>query len=298
MNKRRQQRAALTVIETVAAIGITALLMALALSGVQKVRASAARATCQNNMRQIALGVHAYQAAHGGKYPPGSSYQNGKSPLPFIGWQARLLPYLGHSALWSDAVSAYGRDKNFLHFPPHSGLRTPMAVFSCTLDNRCQTAQTLKNGTVAALSSYMGNAGQNSFRRDGVLYLDSETQAADLKDGASNTLMFGEGPTSADLILGWWYAGTGQNDDGDCDTTLGVRTKNIGRYGRDCKVGPYHFSPGEITNQCDTFHFWSLHDGGAGFAFCDGSIRFLRYDADAIMPALASRAGGEVADIP
>jgi len=30
------------------------------------------------------------------------------------------------------------------------------------------------------------------------------------------------------------------------------------------------------------------------FAFCDGSVRFFRYDADAILPALATRAGGEV----
>ena len=36
----------------------------------------------------------------------------------------------------------------------------------------------------------------------------------------------------------------------------------------------------------------------ANFALCDGSVRFLRYSAESIMPALASRAGGEVASIP
>jgi prepilin-type processing-associated H-X9-DG protein len=41
------------------------------------------------------------------------------------------------------------------------------------------------------------------------------------------------------------------------------------------------------------FHFWSPLSGGANFAFADGSVRFLRYAADSIMPALATRAGGE-----
>jgi prepilin-type processing-associated H-X9-DG protein len=49
---------------------------------------------------------------------------------------------------------------------------------------------------------------------------------------------------------------------------------------------------------CDALHFWSLHSGGANFAFADGSVRFLRYSADDVMPALATRAGGEVVAIP
>jgi prepilin-type processing-associated H-X9-DG protein len=86
--------------------------------------------------------------------------------------------------------------------------------------------------------------------------------------------------------------------DGDGESTLGVRSKNVWRHTPDCPVGPYRFTDGDIDNNCDTFHFWSLHPGGAGFAFCDGSVRFLRYDADALMPALASRAGGETVEIP
>jgi prepilin-type processing-associated H-X9-DG protein len=42
------------------------------------------------------------------------------------------------------------------------------------------------------------------------------------------------------------------------------------------------------------FHFWSLHSEGAHFLFADGSVHFLNYSAASILPALASRAGGDV----
>jgi prepilin-type processing-associated H-X9-DG protein len=36
-----------------------------------------------------------------------------------------------------------------------------------------------------------------------------------------------------------------------------------------------------------------LHLGGANFLFADGSVHFLSYSADDILPALATRSGGE-----
>jgi len=46
------------------------------------------------------------------------------------------------------------------------------------------------------------------------------------------------------------------------------------------------------------FHFWSPHIGGAFFLFADGSAHFLPYAAASILPALASRAGGEAVTLP
>jgi|GEM_PF-1371531 len=61
---------------------------------------------------------------------------------------------------------------------------------------------------------------------------------------------------------------------------------------------PYTFSPGRADNMCDAFHYWSLHSGGANFAFADGSVRFLSYSANSLMPALSTRAGGESVVLP
>jgi prepilin-type processing-associated H-X9-DG protein len=78
---------------------------------------------------------------------------------------------------------------------------------------------------------------------------------------------------------------------------LGVSEKNVLRNSF-CLPGPYAFASGDLNNQCDMFHFWSLHPGGANFLFADGTVRFLHYSAAPIMPALASRAGGEVVNVP
>jgi len=62
-----------------------------------------------------------------------------------------------------------------------------------------------------------------------------------------------------------------------------------------CDDGPYAFGPGRTTDPCSAFHFWSLHSGGGNFLFADGSVRFAPYAAADMLPALASRAGGETA---
>jgi prepilin-type processing-associated H-X9-DG protein len=135
--------------------------------------------------------------------------------------------------------------------------------------------------------------GRDAFHEDGVLFLDSAVRLTDVTDGTSNTLAVGERPPSADLILGWWYAGWGQAKDGEGDMVLGARTRNHSIYGRGCPSGPFEFQPGSFGNQCDAFHFWSPHSNGANFLVCDGSVRFLSYSANRILPALATRAGGE-----
>ncbi|MGH7227514.1 MAG: DUF1559 domain-containing protein, partial [Gemmataceae bacterium] len=57
--------------------------------------------------------------------------------------------------------------------------------------------------------------------------------------------------------------------------------------------------PGQLNNQCDALHFWSPHlGGGAHFLFADVSVHFLTYSIAPLMPALASRSGGEAVEIP
>jgi prepilin-type processing-associated H-X9-DG protein len=269
-------------------MAIVGVLAGLLLPAVQRVRAAAIRTECGNNLRQIGIALHRYHDANA-VLPPGCSGE--RSATPFMSWCTRILPYLEHDALWQTAHDAFIKEPSFMEVPPHTARSVVVSVLTCRSDPRGQVPRTRR-----AFTYFLGVEGTDQFTRDGVLFLDSKIRLTDIADGTTRTVLVGERPPSADGGFGWWYAGWGQGNDGSADMVLGVREMNVnapwGGAGH-CPPGPYHFGPGSVTDQCDTFHFWSLHAGGANFAFVDGSVHFLAYSADAILPALATRSGAE-----
>jgi prepilin-type N-terminal cleavage/methylation domain-containing protein/prepilin-type processing-associated H-X9-DG protein len=288
------RRAGFTLVELLVVLGIIGALLGLLLPAVQKVRGAAQRTQCGNNLRQIGLALHGYHDVNK-VLPPG--VRRPPDPLPFLAWSARILPFLEQPALWEQIPKDYAQNYRIWTDPRHSDVSATLSLFVCPADGR--TSGLLQpEGFEVGLTDYLGVIGKNSITRDGVLYLDSRVRLADVTDGTSLTLMVGERPPSEDSRFGWWYAGVGQEFDGDADTVLAAEEYRTTFRTPTCPLGPYFFRPGSISDICDTFHFWSRHPGGAQFLMVDGAVRFLPYSAADLLPALATRNGREVVTLP
>jgi len=88
-----RSRRGFTLIELLVVIAIIGILIGLLLPAVQKVRESASKMTCTNNMKQIALACHSYNNDF--SKLPSAYYEYGpRGPLFFM-----LLPYLEQNAI-------------------------------------------------------------------------------------------------------------------------------------------------------------------------------------------------------
>jgi prepilin-type N-terminal cleavage/methylation domain-containing protein/prepilin-type processing-associated H-X9-DG protein len=291
-------RRGFTLIELLVVIAIIAILIGLLVPAVQRVREAAARIQCGNNLKQLGIALHSYHDSYAG-LPAGVTSKRQGEPFGRMTWLARLLPYVEQDTLWKATLAAYDFQPVPYVDPPHIGFSMPIRVFSCPSDPRAFDQHTTHKARIVALTSYVGVLGTAYDYTDGVLFRDSHVRLTDITDGTSNTAMAGERPPSADFWYGWWYAGFGQAGTGSADMLLGARERNFGGpFVSACPPGPYHFQAGSLNEQCDLFHFWSTHPGGAQFLFADGSVLFLSYAADNVLPALATRAGGEVVNLP
>jgi prepilin-type N-terminal cleavage/methylation domain-containing protein/prepilin-type processing-associated H-X9-DG protein len=303
-------RAAFTLIELLVVIAIIGVLIALLLPAVQKVREAANRASCANNLKQLALACHVFEQNHG-TLPRGGTEPG--LPVPadaldgsccgaggsFWSWIARVLPYIEQDNLYKKANIPINTLQQ-----SQAEIATPIPLLFCPSDNAIQkkVAPTvgLPNTMLVGLTNYRGNSGSNwetgmwiniryetpaEGRRngDGVLFRDDARALPKLPlihiiDGTSNTFMIGEDIPEVQARSGWAEPNGAY---ATCAIPLNARNAN-GQW----------FPPGQWQNN---YSFRSRHPSGGQFAFCDGSVRFIQESIPLqTYRALATRHIGEV----
>jgi prepilin-type N-terminal cleavage/methylation domain-containing protein/prepilin-type processing-associated H-X9-DG protein len=239
-------RRGFTLIELLVVIAIIAILIALLLPAVQKVREAANRMSCSNNLKQIGLALHSYHDANG-RFPAAVLIPyavEDKDPLtngaanPFgPNWAVFLLPYIEQQNLYNQAnPRSYPGTQNLndltsydLSWRQIRGAK--VKTYLCPSDTGQDTPFTDPNGAPPesrwARGNYAtadgagdsdhhigGNAGtQNTpfpgISKGPVMAINYGARFADITDGTSNTFMVHEvrGGVNAMDRRGTWAMG-------------------------------------------------------------------------------------------
>ena len=327
------RRRGFTLIELLVVIAIIAVLVGLLLPAVQKVREAAARAKCQNNLKQLGLGIHNYESTY--QVLPSGSYPVTSNATYALGWVPRVFPFVEEGprlsaieALTPNAMlninpsrlttSPYGFGNDPAFMNPVKTLACPSSeLLALSPDAFINNAS---NATLTRLQGalhYVANAGSGNefaphptggtytasdafaqFTVNGLIYPDSKVKLVDVADGTSNTLLVGERSSAQN-----WPQGTntpplwGRIQ----PWTWGFTKYSYGYLMIDHKYVLLPINGGTGTTTPNGTAYRSAHAGdGVNAVMGDGSVRFLTAGMTDVntLHALATRSGGEVVANP
>jgi prepilin-type N-terminal cleavage/methylation domain-containing protein/prepilin-type processing-associated H-X9-DG protein len=303
--RTRPGRTGFTLIELLVVIAIIAILIGLLLPAVQKVRAAAARVSCENNLKQIGLGLQMYHDVNLA-FPPGylataPAGDPNFATSPGWGWAAYLLPYIEQAAVYSQIQGAIRANTPITDPSVAAAIQTRIPIYICPADlappgpflvyslagntSYPITYSQGKPGTVlAGPSSYAACVGRDEdsdadgVTGSGVFYCNSRTRITDITDGTSSTILVGE--------RAWGNAnGVWAGAIPGCAMVFGPNNACISAISGGLPNSPIYAPPMLVQSHAHLINpttdgdgglddFSSLHPGGANVLFADGSVHF------------------------
>jgi prepilin-type N-terminal cleavage/methylation domain-containing protein/prepilin-type processing-associated H-X9-DG protein len=330
----RARNGAFTLIELLVVIAIIAVLVGLLVPAVQKVRESANRMSCQNNLKQMGLAVHNYEGTNG-YYPPSTISIGTAASQPWSG-QAFVLPFLEGDNIIKriDFNSGYGDGINKSMYPPNGVATIKVPVLHCPSDPNNRPRMHPTSGLPEHYPlSYVFNVGRYlvynpTARQDGggAFGPNQRLTPSSYTDGLSNTIGMSEGkmytprihdavlpttvPSSPAAVSGSVSGGAWSPNSGHTEWVCGRAIHNgfTTTFTPNTRVPrmeggvEYDFdvtSSREGRNQTDPTYAVitarSYHPTGVNGLMMDGSVRFVSNGVSlANWQAMGTRAGGEV----
>jgi prepilin-type N-terminal cleavage/methylation domain-containing protein/prepilin-type processing-associated H-X9-DG protein len=278
------RRAAFTLIELIVVIAILAVTVGLLLPAVQKVRESAARLRCQNNLKQLGLAFHSHHDQLG-TFPSGGwdwfnvpTYQSG---LPLSGarqqsgWGFQILPYVEANNVWTTG--------------PVVAIATPNPLFFCPSRRPPQTVAYSDEYTPpltgGMLTHALGDYAGSNWEGTGVVRRFTPTRMSDLTDGTTTTLVL------AEKRLNLQNLGTAQPDDNE-GYSAGW-DEDVMRSTAKPPAPDFRDASWDKARR-----FGSSHPGGINAVFADGSVRTISFTVgQVVFERLGNRGDGQVVDV-
>ena len=308
----RPRRSGFTLIELLVVIAIIAILIGLLLPAVQKVREAAARTTCQNNLKQVALAAHNFESSYGrlppgyfGAYPAVNAGDTGYSTAmnTGTGTLAVILPYIEQDNVYKVIPQIMFTESNF---PTGPGAFLPgfwennaswnmaqvkIKTYLCPSDPEARPSRTIAYWYFSSTTRDLGADSIGFSYWNNVDYNLAKTNYAAVAGGygtqGSTNSRFGPG---ANLRK---YGGIFGNRSKTTIPGISDGTSNTLMFGEGISLTTantlymwewYNMGPMTTTNGMSNdptlsnpfFKFGSRHTGIVQFSMADGSVRALR----------------------
>jgi len=293
-----EKRAGFTLIELLVVTAIIAILIALLVPAVQKVREASNVAQCKNNLKQMGLAFQSHHDAFKVFPSGGRDWQQSNSRVMLHGspadynaqswgWMYQILPFIEQNDLWA-------------HKSDFEVAETPVFMYICPsfrgpiIRPYSQSGDTTT--TQRAMNDYVANCGTAQGTYDGPI-VPSKTgytgvsglvrRMGDIVDGTSSTLLIGEkfvdpsfaynssASTSCNDDQGWV---DGWDNDSICSAEGSGTGTVMNQDGTPVEL-PKRIDPKRAgTDDCG-LNFGAVHEA-CMCAFCDGSVHAIAFDID------------------